>query len=383
MDIQANLRRIFDLYRKHFLLLLSATLLTLLLSGLSFGLLAGPLGGGLIILCLKLYQEKSTDYKEIFRHFASFLPTFLIFLLAAIVSFVIGIIGGIPFIGWLLTLIITPALSLITGLSITFTVEQKLPALAAIKRSVEVCLTEPKTIYLYSLVIGLLGSLGAFLFFYPVILTAPITFLGIALAYQELATREGKNININLGRKEKQIGLTFLAGLILVGLIFRLTGGSQPTLFGRSVFNRNRSSFSERVAGKILGSITGEKVEIDRDGSFKLGEMTVGNKLPKGYPRDVPLYAKAEIQSYLGVGNGENSTATFSSKDQPDTIIAFYERELTKHGWNHETSNFGELTIILGEKEDGRSCSISITKPENEETTIILTLQQKEATDEE
>ena len=57
MDIQANLGRIFDLYRKNFLVILGATFLTFLLSGLSLGLLAGPLNGGLIILCLKLSQK--------------------------------------------------------------------------------------------------------------------------------------------------------------------------------------------------------------------------------------------------------------------------------------------------------------------------------------
>ena len=40
-------------------------------------------------------------------------------------------------------------------------------------------------------------------------------------------------------------------------------------------------------------------------------------------------YPRAEIQSYLGVGNGDNSSATFSSKERPSTIAAYYERELT------------------------------------------------------
>ncbi|NLY90060.1 MAG: hypothetical protein GX081_00430 [Firmicutes bacterium] len=383
MDILTNLKRIFELYRKHFLLLLIATFLTLLLSGLSLGILAGPLGGGLIILCLKLCQEKQADYKEIFLHFAGFLPTLLIVLLAGLVYLLIWVISGIPVIGWLLHFIITPALAFITGLAVTFALEQKLPALDAVKRSLGVCLTAPQTLYLYSLVIIWLGSLGAFLFFFPVIFTAPIAFIGIALAYQEVEARESKSLTLNLGQKEKRIGLTVLAGLILFGLVLRLTGGYQPSLFGRSVFTRNRPDFGERVAGKILSSITGEKVEVTRDGSsFKVGGVTIGNQLPKGYPRDVPLYPKAEIQSYFGDGNGENSTATFSTKEKPDTIIAFYERELTKQGWTHKTSHFGELTIIHGEKKD-RSCSITITKPDQEETTIILTLQQEVAKEEE
>jgi hypothetical protein len=386
MDIQANLGRIFDLYRKNFLVILGATFLTFLLSGLSLGLLAGPLNGGLIILCLKLSQGKQTTYKEIFQHFDRFIPTFLLFILASCAFVLIWIISGIPLIGWLFNFTITPALYLITGLALAFTLDHQLPTLAAIKRSVEVCLTAPKTIYLYSLVIGLLGSLGAWLFLLPVIFTAPITLLGIALVYQEFSARETKSIslNLNLGRKEKRIGLAVLSGLFLIGLIFRLTSGYHLPFLGRSVFKRNQTQLSDRVAGKILSSITGGKVEVDMDGSsFKFGEMTVGNQLPKGYPRDVPIYSKAEIQSYLGVGNGENSTTTFSTKEQPETVIAFYQRELSAHGWKLETSNFGELTIILGEKKDGRSCSVTISPSENEETSLILTLKRETASNDE
>ena len=377
MDILATLKRILALYRNNFLVLLIATALTLLLSGLSLGLLAGPLVGGLIVLCLKLWREDQTDYKEIFRHFNSFLPTFILTLSAIIISFLVGIIGSIPLIGWLFTLAVGPALSLLAGLALAFVVEQELKPLDAIKRSVGICLTEPLMIWLYSLVIGILGSLGALFFFFPIILTAPITLLGTAFTYQQLSARE--TATLTFGQKEKQIGLAVLSGLFLVGLIFRFALGYQPSFFGRTVLSRNRPGLSERVAGKFLSSFVGEDVKVGRDGSsFSVGGMTIGSKLPKDYPKDVPIYPRAEIQSYLGVGNGDNSTATFSSKEQSDAIADYYERELTANGWQFETSNFGELLIMNGHKNDDRSCSISITEPEDEETTIILTLKREQ-----
>jgi hypothetical protein len=377
MDILANLKRILLLYRDNLLVLLIATALTFLLSVLSLGLLAGPLVGGLIVLCLKLWQEEETDYKEIFKHFDCFLPTLLITFCSGIIFFLVSIIGAIPLVGRLFTLAVGPALFLLTGLALAFVVEQKLDPLDAIKHSVGVCLTEPIMIWFYSLTIGILGSLGALLFIFPVILTAPITFLGTTLAYQQLSPRE--TATLTCGRKEKQIGLAVLAGFFLVGLIFRFALGYQPAFFGRTVFNRQRPSLSERVAGKVLSSVVGEEVKVGRDGStFSVGGMTIGSKLPKGYPKDVPIYPRAEIQSYLGVGNGDNSSATFSSKEQPSTIAAYYERELTANGWEFETSSFGELLIIIGHKDHERTCSISITASEDKETTMILTLERKE-----
>ena len=175
-----------------------------------------------------------------------------------------------------------------------------------------------------------------------------------------------------------------MSGLFLIGLIFRLTSGYHLPFLGRSVFKRNQTQLSDRVAGKILSSITGGKVEVDMDGSsFKFGEMTVGNQLPKGYPRDVPIYSKAEIQSYLGVGNGEIQQPLFPPRSNRRLSSLFYQRELSAHGWKLETSNFGELTIILGEKKDGRSCSVTISPSENEETSLILTLKRETASNDE
>ena len=82
MDIQQNLRRIFELYFKNFLVLFISTLLTLILSCLSLGILAGPLLGGLILICLKLLRGEETDFKEIFGHFDQFLPTLIITILS-------------------------------------------------------------------------------------------------------------------------------------------------------------------------------------------------------------------------------------------------------------------------------------------------------------
>ena len=190
MDIQQNLRRIFELYFKNFLVLFISTLLTLILSCLSLGILAGPLLGGLILICLKLLRGEETDFKEIFSHFDQFLPTLIITILSGLVSFLISIIGAIPIVGWVFSLAVSPALFLVSLMAIAFVVDENLNLREAINKSVKSFLTDPPMVWIYSLILGILSSLGAFLFIVPVVLTAPLGVIGAALAYQVLSLRE-------------------------------------------------------------------------------------------------------------------------------------------------------------------------------------------------
>ena len=375
MDIQQNLRRIFELYFKNFLVLFISTLLTLILSCLSLGILAGPLLGGLILICLKLLRGEETDFKEIFSHFDQFLPTLIITILSGLVSFLISIIGAIPIVGWVFSLAVSPALFLVSLMAIAFVVDENLNLREAINKSVKSFLTDPPMVWIYSLILGILSSLGAFLFIVPVVLTAPLGVIGAALAYQVLSLREPGTLKLE--KKVIQIGLAILGSLLVLGIIFRFTLGLRPSFLGRSAFYRPKQNFSEKLAGKFLSSMTGEKVEIGRDGSsMTVSGVTFGEKLPKDYPRDITLYPKAEIQAYLGASSGDNSSATFSTKDQSKLVAEFYQRELENKGWSVETSNLGGITLIFFEKEDGRSGSVSITSTEDE-TTFIIALKKE------
>lgn len=376
MDILQSLRRIYEVYSRNFLVVFLATLLTILLSVLTFGILAGPLFGGLILICLKLLREEKADYKEIFKHFDNFLPTLILIILAGLAGFLISIIGSIPMIGWIFSLVVNPALFLITSMALAFVVDQNSSPVEALTKSVKSFITNPTIVWLYSLVIGVLSSIGALLFYFPVVFTAPIGVIGAALAYRELSVREPAGLKLE--KKQVQIGISVLAGLLVLGLVFRFFLGFGPSFPGRGVFNRSQSNFSERMAGGILSKITGEQVKVGRDGdSVSIGGVTFGEKIPKGYPRDVALYPKAQVESYLGAENGDNSAATFSTSDSTEQVAEFYQRELADEHWKIETTYFGELTMILFEKaEEGRSGSVAISSDE-ENTTIILTLKKE------
>lgn len=78
MDISKALRNSFALYRQNFMTLLLATLIAAVGSLVTLGILAGPLTGGLLMLCLKLMRGETAGANEVFAYFNKFVPTFLI-----------------------------------------------------------------------------------------------------------------------------------------------------------------------------------------------------------------------------------------------------------------------------------------------------------------
>ncbi|HEX7715149.1 MAG TPA: hypothetical protein VF531_14130, partial [Bacillota bacterium] len=78
MDIGKSLQTSLDLYLKHFGILFLATLIGAIITAVSFGILAGPVCGGLLLLGLNLLRGSTGEVREVFQHFDKFLPTLLV-----------------------------------------------------------------------------------------------------------------------------------------------------------------------------------------------------------------------------------------------------------------------------------------------------------------
>ena len=132
MDILANLKRSLELYGKNFVPVFLATLITALVSGITFGLLAGPLLGGLFVFLRKTIDGEKPELGEIFSRFDKFLPTFLVILITFLVGLVISVIGGIPVIGRLFSLAAGSLVSLISFMAIGYVIDKDLSPVDAI-----------------------------------------------------------------------------------------------------------------------------------------------------------------------------------------------------------------------------------------------------------
>ena len=192
MDLGKNLQDSFNLYFKNFGILFLATFVTALLSSVTFGILAGPLAAGLLVLTLQLIQGEPGEFKEIFAHFDQFGPVFLLSLLFAAAMVVLFIVGLIPLIGWLVMLAIGPALSLLYFLAAGQIVIEKKPVIEAIQQAINHCTKtkEPLLIWVFVFVSSLLAGIGGILFGFGAILTMPFGTAAMGIAYQQLTTAE-------------------------------------------------------------------------------------------------------------------------------------------------------------------------------------------------
>lgn len=400
MDIGKGIQRSLDVYFKNFGLLFLATLVACAISGITLGILAGPLIGGLIVLVRKLQRGEKAEFNEIFAHFDKFVPTLLVVLIAGVSCFVFslvtGIIGSIWIVGWLITLalnlVVYPAFSLALILALSFVMDKGLEPIAAIKRAVGCLLTNPVTVWLYALVIGILAGLGGILMIpigallaliglatfglgfllIPlfsvacVSLTAPVGVIGFSAAYDELSAQEPGTLKIS--KQTWQIAGIVLAALLVVGLVARFAfhqyanpafgflGRGYLGSHGVNVGGKNDSTDSFTIKGK--------------DGE----NLSFGAGLPNNFPKDVPVYPGAEVQGTIGASgsNGDGSMTTMTTKDPADQVYGFYKDKLGSAGWATEQTLFGvsfkksdRLVTVLANESDG-------------ETSIILSVGKAE-----
>ncbi len=184
MDFGKALQQSIELYFKNFGLLLAATLVVGILSCVTFGILAGPLGGGLLILELKLLRNEKPQFSEIFAHFDQFAPTLIVSLLL----WVIGLaLSHIPSIGWLVALLLGPVWYGIFALAIGLVVERKSEPFVALRTALDCFGRHFWPLWLFGLIVSILSWIGLFIFILPVILTMPVGAAGMAVLYRELS----------------------------------------------------------------------------------------------------------------------------------------------------------------------------------------------------
>lgn len=361
MDISKNIQQSFNLYLKNFVLLVLASSIAGVITLVSLGILAGPMIGGLLLLGIKLIRGEKGELNEIFAHFDQFLPTLMATLLLWGTGFVFYVIGIIPVIGWITNLVVSPVLFFLYVLTIGFIVEQKRQPIQAIKRSIACFATEWMQLWLYSLAMMVISGIGSLVLGVGVILTIPLGMMGMALVYQQLAVKEPPPF-----KPEKQMllkgGIT-LTALLVVGVVLIMFG------FGRS----SSPTRSTGLTSKILSGITGEHIEIDQKGSrFKIGGLSFGSGLPENFPKDIPVYPRAEIDGFIGGKDDElsGSTTILTSEDSAAEVYDYYLKNLEDKGWSVTPQDLGEMKMINFQK-DKRSGVITINPKESQCDILI------------
>jgi len=185
----------FNLYKNNFGTLVLASVIALVLSTVTVGLLAGPMIAGLAIVTLQLLRKEvpRPDASRVFRGFDYFLNAFL-FIAVWGIAILIGsfILALFPVIGQLLSLFFVYAAQAFLMFGMYLIVDKQLNFLPASRESIQTVKTNFWPFFGLSAIASIIGIAGSIAFGIGIVLTIPIQVCILAAAYQEIFGRTGQ-----------------------------------------------------------------------------------------------------------------------------------------------------------------------------------------------
>ena len=179
-----------NLYKNNLGLCILATLVAMLVSGVTCGICGGPLACGLFMVLQRLIKksEPKPTIGDVFKGFDVFLHSFLIWIVSFVgYWFIQMILACIPVIGWLISLILSFIYAPILVWSWMLIADRRMKWTEAIgfvlKELFNGNFTTP---VILGILAGLIGGLGCFLCGIGIIFTIPLSYCIYAAAYEQL-----------------------------------------------------------------------------------------------------------------------------------------------------------------------------------------------------
>jgi membrane-anchored glycerophosphoryl diester phosphodiesterase (GDPDase) len=179
----AVLRESWELFKKHALVFVLASIAAALVAGISLGILAGPMFVGLIEVVRRARRGEAVQIGDVFSRFDSFLPS-------AIALLLIGIavcIGSF--------LLVAPGLlaALFSGFVLHAIAYERLTAIDAIKRSFQIV----KDHFIQSIAlfvsISIAQAIGGAVVL-GLLVVMPLSIIAMTLAYERMAASTGSDV---------------------------------------------------------------------------------------------------------------------------------------------------------------------------------------------
>lgn len=177
----------FALYRRHFGLLLLASLMATTLAFISVGVLLGPMLAGMILVCLALCdrQEPPPDAADLFAGLRHFGQAFLFVLYWGVVLAALAfVLGFIPCLGTLASGFLICAASALLMFAPFLIVDRGMDFWTASLISMRTVKAHFWPFWGLFIVTALLAGLGSVLCAFGVFLTAPLYFCVMTVAYR-------------------------------------------------------------------------------------------------------------------------------------------------------------------------------------------------------
>jgi len=184
IDIGTEIGRGWAVFKENMGLLILATLVAMLIGGVTCGILTGPMMAGVFLIVYRLLKNDPEKPKvgDVFKGFDYFLDTFLCFLVIMIATSIISAIlsGIIAPIGWVVSVVG----GVFVDIAVLFVVFGKLKFVDALKKIVEDISTGPFWMLVLTIAIAnLIGVLGVIACGIGVFFTLPIWICITVCAY--------------------------------------------------------------------------------------------------------------------------------------------------------------------------------------------------------
>jgi uncharacterized membrane protein len=184
----------FNLYKENFGILVLASLIAVIVSAITVGVLAGPMAAGVLLIIFQLIDRKEPkpEVGTLFRGFDFFLHSFLFFIIWGIAIFIASLILGlVPCIGQLASLFVVFVAHALLMFGLFLIVDRKMEFWPASVESFNMVKQNFWPFLGFSIVSNLIGSIGAVACGIGVVFTLPIQVCILTVAYREIFDEKG------------------------------------------------------------------------------------------------------------------------------------------------------------------------------------------------
>ena len=179
----------FNLYKENIGALILVSLLAGVLSAVTFGILAGPMMAGLTLIVLGLFDKKEPkpEVGRLFDGFNYFLNSFLFILVWGVIIFMASLIlAFLPVVGQLASIFLAYAAQALLMFGIFLIVDKKMDFWPASMESINKVKTNFWPFLGLSVVASIIGSIGVIVCIVGIVVTFPIQFCILTVAYHEV-----------------------------------------------------------------------------------------------------------------------------------------------------------------------------------------------------
>jgi len=179
----------FNLYKENFGILVLVSLIAVIVSAITVGVLAGPMAAGVLLIVFQLQDRKEPkpEAGTLLKGFDFFLNSFLFFIVWGIAIFVVSfILGFVPCIGQVASLFVVFVAHALLMFGMFLIVDRNMEFWPASVESFNMVKRNFWPFLGFSIVSNLIGSIGAVACGIGIVFTLPIQVCILMVAYREI-----------------------------------------------------------------------------------------------------------------------------------------------------------------------------------------------------